>query len=63
LSVGNGFDALAFQIFINGGLFLNQSFSDLASANAFFTNDTINLGSCYMSTPFAEDVELSMRLL
>jgi hypothetical protein len=45
LSVGNGFDALAFQIFINGGLFLNQSFSDLASANAFFTNDTINLGS------------------
>ena len=27
------------------GYFLNQSFNDLASANAFFTNDTINLGN------------------
>ena len=45
MSVGNGFDHSTFQIFINGVLFLNQSFNDLASANAFFTNDTINLGN------------------
>jgi hypothetical protein len=45
MSVGNGFDHSTFQILINGVLFLNQSFNDLASANAFFTNDTINLGN------------------
>jgi hypothetical protein len=36
-SVGNGFDAATFQISDNGNLIVNQSFANLASAQAFFT--------------------------
>jgi hypothetical protein len=39
VSIGNGFDSSTFQIFINGALFLSQSFNDLASANNFFTHE------------------------
>jgi hypothetical protein len=35
-SLGNAFDHSTFQIFVNGVLFLNKSFNDFASANAFF---------------------------
>jgi hypothetical protein len=45
ISVGTGFDHSTFQILVDGVTFLNQSFNDLASANAFFTNDILNLGS------------------
>ena len=44
ISIGNGFDSSTFQIFINGALFLSQSFNDLASANSFFTNHILDLG-------------------
>ena len=55
ISVGNGFDSSTFKIFINGNLFLSQSFNDLASAQAFFTADVLNLG--HFSNG-ATDVEL-----
>ena len=44
ISIGNGFDSSTFEILVNGGLFLSQSFNDLASANDFFTNDIFDLG-------------------
>jgi hypothetical protein len=44
MSVGNGFDSSTFQIFVNGDLFLSQAFSDLASANSFFTHHIFDLG-------------------
>jgi PEP-CTERM motif len=40
-SLGNGFDSALFQIFDNGNLFQSQSFNDLASAQAFFSNNFI----------------------
>ena len=40
-SLGNGFDSALFQIFDNGNLFQSQSFNDLASAQAFFSNNLI----------------------
>jgi hypothetical protein len=44
MSVGNGFDSSTFEILVNGVVFLNRSFSDLASANNFFTNNLLDLG-------------------
>ena len=41
-SLGNGFDSALFQIFDNGNLFQSQSFNDLASAQAFFSNNLIS---------------------
>jgi hypothetical protein len=40
-SLGNGFDSALFQIFDNGNLFQSQSFNDLASAQAFFSNNNL----------------------
>jgi hypothetical protein len=42
-SVGTGFDSSTIQIFVNGNLFLVQTFNDLASANDFFTNNVLKL--------------------
>ena len=42
-SLGNGFDSALFQIFDNGNLFQSQSFNDLASAQAFFSNNNLIL--------------------
>jgi hypothetical protein len=44
ISFGNGFDSSTFQIFINGVVFLDQSFADLASANIFFSQNALDLG-------------------
>jgi hypothetical protein len=40
-SLGNGFDSALFQIFDNGNLFQSQPFNDLASAQAFFSNNNL----------------------
>jgi hypothetical protein len=42
-SVGTGFDSSTIQIFVNGNLFLAQTFTDLASANNFFTKNVLKL--------------------
>jgi hypothetical protein len=44
VSIGNGFDSSTFQIFVNGVVFLDQSFADLASANIFFSQNALDLG-------------------
>jgi hypothetical protein len=40
-SLGKGFDSALFHIFDNGNLFESKSFSDLASAEAFFSNNNL----------------------
>jgi hypothetical protein len=42
-SLGKGFDSAAFQISLNGNVVYNQSFIDLAFAQAFFSNDLLNI--------------------
>jgi hypothetical protein len=42
-SLGKGFDSATFQISANGTIFDNQVFTDLASAQAFFSNNIINV--------------------
>ena len=42
-SLGNGFDMAEFQIHLNGGLFYDRLFHDLASAQSFFSSDLIYL--------------------
>src|SRR5262249_9205362 len=44
VSIGNGFDSSTFQIFVNGVVFLDQSFADLASANIFFSQNALDIG-------------------
>jgi hypothetical protein len=43
-SLGNGFDSSKIAIFVNGQLIFSESFNNLASAQAFFTQDSFNLG-------------------
>jgi hypothetical protein len=40
-SLGKGFDSANFQIFDNGNLIVNQSFTNLASAQGFFSNNNL----------------------
>jgi hypothetical protein len=40
-SLGTGFDSATFQISDNGNLVLSQSFANLASAQAFFSNNNL----------------------
>ena len=42
-ALGNGFDSALFEILLNGILIDGQSFSDLASAEAFFSANLINV--------------------
>jgi hypothetical protein len=42
-SLGNGFDSAKFQIVANGKLFDSKSFTDLASADAFFSNNLLTI--------------------
>ena len=42
-SLGTGFDSAEFQIFLNGNLFDSQSFPSLAVAQAFFSNNLIDI--------------------
>jgi hypothetical protein len=42
-ALGIGFDSAAFKIFLNSALFDSQSFTDLASAEAFFSNNLIGV--------------------
>ena len=42
-ALGNGFDSALFQIFLNSIVIDSQSFTDLASAEAFFSNNLINV--------------------
>jgi len=42
-ALGKGFDSALFQISLNGAVFDSQSFTDLASAEAFFSNHLINV--------------------
>jgi lipoprotein signal peptidase len=42
-ALGNGFDSAFFEILLNGILIDGQSFSDLASAEAFFSANLINV--------------------
>jgi len=42
-SLGDGFDSAVFQITSNGNLIDSQSFTDLASAQAFFSNHLIDI--------------------
>jgi hypothetical protein len=40
---GSGFESAVFQLSLNGNLLVNQSFFDLASAQAYFSNDLTNI--------------------
>jgi hypothetical protein len=42
-ALGNGFDSALFQILVNSAVVDRQSFTDLASAEAFFSNHLINV--------------------
>jgi hypothetical protein len=42
-ALGNGFDSALFTISLNSAVFESQSFTDLASAEAFFSNHLINV--------------------
>ena len=42
-ALGSGFDSAVFSIFLNSALFDSKSFTDLASAEAFFSNNLINV--------------------
>ena len=42
-ALGKGFDSALFQISLNSAVFESQSFTDLASAEAFFSNHLINV--------------------
>ena len=44
VSLGNGFESAAFQIFSNGNLIESDTFNDLASAQAFFSNNLLAIG-------------------
>lgn len=57
-SVGSGFDSALFQVFDNGNLLIDQSFADLGSAEAFFSNKLLDicLGAGF------NDLRLSFRL-
>ncbi len=45
LASGNGFDKLEFKIVENGVVVLDKTFTDLASAEAFFDDKTLDLGN------------------
>ena len=42
-ALGNGFDSALFELFLNSVVIDSQSFTDLASAEAFFSNHLINV--------------------
>jgi hypothetical protein len=42
-ALGIGFNSAVFSIFLNSALFDSESFTDLASAEAFFSNHLINV--------------------
>jgi hypothetical protein len=42
-ALGKGFDRAEFRIMLNGGFLVDQVFTDLASAEAFFSNHLINV--------------------
>jgi len=42
-ALGNGFDSALFTISLNSAVFESQSFTDLASAEAFFSDNLINV--------------------
>ena len=42
-TLGSGFDSALFTISLNSAVFENQSFTDLASAEAFFSNNLIGV--------------------
>ena len=42
-SLGTGFDSAVFKILLNGNIFENQTFTTVASAEAFFSNNVINV--------------------
>ncbi len=44
-SIGNGFDSATFEILSNGKIVGSQSFTTLAAADAFFSNDPISIPS------------------
>jgi hypothetical protein len=54
-SLGTGFDSALLQVFDNGNLVVNQSFSTLASAQAYFANQFLNI---YLASGF-NTVQLS----
>jgi hypothetical protein len=41
---GNGFSSLHFQLQVNGMTVVDQTFTDEATANAYFSDDVLNLG-------------------
>jgi hypothetical protein len=42
-ALGKGFDSAAFQLSLNGSILESQTFSDLASAQAFFSNNLFDI--------------------
>jgi hypothetical protein len=42
-AVGAGFDSAVFKIILNGNIFESQTFTNLALAEAFFSNNLINI--------------------
>ncbi len=61
MSLGNGFDSATFQITSNGNIVDSQSFTDLASAEAFFSNNLIDfsLGAGFDDVQLAFDETMS----
>ena len=59
VSLGTGFDSATFQISSNGNLLDNHSFSDLSSAQAFFSNNLL----FFAISAGLNDVQLSFDAL
>jgi hypothetical protein len=61
-ALGKGFERALFTISLNGAVFESQSFTDLASAEAFFSNNLINVpllaGSNGIGIAFSETMSL-----
>jgi hypothetical protein len=54
-AIGTGFDSAQFMVLDNGNLLVSESFSDLADAQAFFSNDLLSL---YLLNGF-NDIQLA----
>jgi PEP-CTERM motif len=58
-ALGNGFDKLKFKVTLNGDVVALATFTSLTVAEAFFTNDRLDLGAL---SPGAQTVDISYLL-
>lgn len=59
---GTGFDSLTFTVTVGGATAVNQNFTSLAAAQAYFSNNVIDLGAVPNSTALAVDVKFDEEI-